>query len=215
MIEKWHKVPSCLPKNIEASNLGHIRNGDTGHIYNEHTRIGGRHYGRGYYSISIYIAGKTQTKYIHKLVAEAWLGPRPIGQVINHKDGNKTNNAISNLEYCTDAENRKHAKEHGLVRKKNTEARKVAQEAYSTGLYSKEQAARIAGISRATADSIDASGAAIIKTTFIDRGAIRREYDPRKKNMPELARRYCVNISTIWRIVVGNIKTPDKFESAD
>lgn len=51
---------------------------------------------------------------VHKLVAEAFLGPKPNGLVTNHRDGNKLNNRLSNLEYVTSAENEQHAVRLGL-----------------------------------------------------------------------------------------------------
>lgn len=48
-------------------------------------------------------------KMIHKLVAEAFLGNKPPKHEINHKDGNKSNNHASNLEYVTHKENIRHA----------------------------------------------------------------------------------------------------------
>lgn len=46
---------------------------------------------------------------VHHLVAEATLGPRPEGLVVNHIDGNRTNNRPENLEYITQAENIQHS----------------------------------------------------------------------------------------------------------
>ena len=51
---------------------------------------------------------------IHSLVAKFILGERPKDYVINHKDGVKTNNRPSNLEYVTVAENIRHSIETGL-----------------------------------------------------------------------------------------------------
>lgn len=51
---------------------------------------------------------------IHSIVAKYFLGDRPHGYSVNHKDGNKLNNRPSNLEYVTIADNIKHAVKHGL-----------------------------------------------------------------------------------------------------
>ena len=51
---------------------------------------------------------------VHALVAEAFLGERPPGYVINHLDGDKRNNRAANLEYCTQCDNNAHAIAMGL-----------------------------------------------------------------------------------------------------
>lgn len=43
--------------------------------------------------------------YVHKLVAEYFIGPRPEGYVIDHIDGNYLNNRVDNLRYCTPKDN--------------------------------------------------------------------------------------------------------------
>ena len=55
----------------------------------------------GYLQVDMYKNGKVKRKYIHRLVAEAF-NPNPKGFLeINHKDENKSNNELSNLEWCT------------------------------------------------------------------------------------------------------------------
>ena len=61
--------------------------------------------------------GKRKTLYIHRLIAEAFVfNPNPNEfDVVNHIDGNKLNNSIDNLEWCTRAYNMKHAWNTGLM----------------------------------------------------------------------------------------------------
>ena len=59
--------------------------------------------------------GKRTSDPIHRLVAEAFIGPRPTGFQINHIDGNKCNNRVENLEYVSASDNQKHAFRIGLA----------------------------------------------------------------------------------------------------
>jgi hypothetical protein len=54
-------------------------------------------------------AGRPIRVSVHKLVAEAFIGPRPSGMDINHIDGQKDNNRCENLEYVTHRNNQQHA----------------------------------------------------------------------------------------------------------
>jgi hypothetical protein len=70
----------------------------------------------GYLRVDLYFDKIPKHFHVHKLVTLAFLGLRPLKYVVNHKDTNKKNNRVENLEYVTDRQNKDHAKEHGLYR---------------------------------------------------------------------------------------------------
>jgi hypothetical protein len=75
--------------------------------------------GLGYLQVRFTINGKTYRKYIHRMVAEAFI-PNPHGySEVNHIDGDKSNNHVSNLEWCSRSYNIKHALKKGLLLKDN------------------------------------------------------------------------------------------------
>lgn len=68
----------------------------------------------GYKTVGLYVDGKVKRVKVHRLVAEAFLPKEDGKDCVNHRDGNKWNNSVSNLEWCTRSENSKHACENGL-----------------------------------------------------------------------------------------------------
>ena len=70
----------------------------------------------GYDFVLLSVKGKRENKMIHRLVAETFI-PNPNGfKEVNHIDGDKNNNTVDNLEWCTRKDNLKHAVDMGLRR---------------------------------------------------------------------------------------------------
>lgn len=70
---------------------------------------------RGYYSCDLVHKNKRKNWSLHRLLAIHFL-PNPENKPeVNHIDGNKFNNDLSNLEWCTRAENLKHARDNYLI----------------------------------------------------------------------------------------------------
>lgn len=70
--------------------------------------------GRGYLYVQIWHSGKTHGYRVHRLVAQHFI-PNPNGyNEVNHIDGNKLNNAASNLEWCDHSANVRHSFATGL-----------------------------------------------------------------------------------------------------
>lgn len=74
-----------------------------GIVYNDTKALAQQNNGKGYKLVSLKVKGKRKWKkcYVHRLVATAYLdNPQNLPEV-NHKDENKANNKVSNLEWCT------------------------------------------------------------------------------------------------------------------
>ena len=76
---------------------------------------------KGYLKVSFYVNGKDKRFFVHRLVLMTF---NPVDGMenlqVNHIDGNKQNNYVGNLEWCTNAENQRHAFQHGLISRKGT-----------------------------------------------------------------------------------------------
>jgi len=70
--------------------------------------------GNGYLQVVLRKDNKSKKKYIHRLVAKAFIDNLNDYSCINHKDGIKSNNDVDNLEWCTYSMNNQHAQDTGL-----------------------------------------------------------------------------------------------------
>lgn len=83
----------------EVSNLGRVRNIKTNRLVMQSVVVS------GYKRVTLYKKNNPKSKLVHRLVAEAFL-PNPNNlRVVNHKDENKLNNVVTNLEWCTQSYN--------------------------------------------------------------------------------------------------------------
>jgi hypothetical protein len=142
----WYNIPKgwCLLMEIwkpingyegwyEISSLGNVRSLDRKVDFEDgrYATYKGKPIKRvinsnGYYVTSIWKNSKSKIIYIHRLVADNFI-PNPNNlNIVNHKDGNKLNNSIENLEWVSVIENVRHAQKTGLIPKTHV-AKKVKQ----------------------------------------------------------------------------------------
>lgn len=92
----------------EVNENGEVRNGKTGYVLKlQPTKD-------EYYSVSLRVNNRPRMCRVHRLVAMAFI-PNPENKpIVNHKDGNRINNKVENLEWVTYSENTQHAVDTGL-----------------------------------------------------------------------------------------------------
>lgn len=146
----------------EVNQIGEVRNAMTGHIF--HPSVGRN----GYEHICLRVLGKKKryiaTCLIHRLVAQAFI-PNPENKPqVNHKNGNKRFNWVSNLEWATASENTRHAYSIGLSQGKSgsdsplsiytEEQIHEVCKLLEKGELSKETISQLTGVSRGTVTGI-------------------------------------------------------------
>lgn len=102
-MEKWLTIRNH--PDYEVNNLGDVRNKKTNRILKPQLNRTD-----GYYRVAL--NGKCY--YVHRLVADAFFDGDHDKIDVNHIDGNRLNNKLSNLEWCTRKENIRHAYINGL-----------------------------------------------------------------------------------------------------
>lgn len=94
-VEKWHPIPGYEGQ-YAVSSTGRVRNLRSGKDLTPY--IGDK---AGHLRVSL----PSARYYVHVLVAEAFIGPRPEGMEVCHGDNDPANNQVSNLRWDTRSEN--------------------------------------------------------------------------------------------------------------
>lgn len=166
-LEEWRPVVGWEGL-YEVSNIGRVRSVGRLVTFSDgrSRRAGGRivsdsRKGAGYRGLTLKCRPRRWSCYSHRLVVDAFLGGVPDGMEINHRDGNKANNAALNLEVCTRSENGKHSyrvlgnkscERHPMAKLTNENAKKIVR--LVMGGMSRTKAAAAFGVSRTIADNI-------------------------------------------------------------
>jgi NUMOD4 motif/HNH endonuclease len=151
--EIWKPVPDYDGR-YEVSNCGRIRNSG-GRILSPAL------WSNGYFRIPLWKNGESRLFYVHWIVATVFIGPSDL--TVNHKDGVKRNNVVTNLEWLTNRENMLHAYRSGLIEKKGEahhmvklDNDKVAEirRLYVNGVYGLKRLAKQFGVHETTIHNV-------------------------------------------------------------
>ena len=118
MSERWRAIKG-YEGYYEVSSLGRVCS-----LHSGHGKTPGRlkklsDHARGYKFVKLHRRdGSCRAPLVHRLVVEAFIGPIPDGYEVNHIDGDKRNNCVTNLEIVTRQQNIDHAVATGLISNK-------------------------------------------------------------------------------------------------
>lgn len=193
MGEKWSEIPGVDPE-YEVSNKGRVRKIDWIGNWEEAPQyvVGGGKRGdpRGYLISWVKEGGKRKSRLVHRLVAEAFLAKEGEDLQVNHKNLDKQDNRVENLEWVSARDNKIHAILNGVGSThkgrggyKGVEKRKFG-EGTPPGMNAGENSGRC-------------------KISEVKAREIRDTYDPRKGTQKEWAKRHGVSYSSFQKIIYG------------
>lgn len=105
-MELWKEYPGS--KEYLISSYGRVKTAKTGRILTPCVDA------RGYERIALFKHDRNRRFKVHRLVAETYIPNTENKPQVNHKDGNKRNNRVDNLEWATNAENFEHSVQNDL-----------------------------------------------------------------------------------------------------
>jgi len=118
MIEKWRDIKG-YENYYQVSNIGNVRSLDRtvphpvmGFKKGKPCKQHPNH--NGYMRVGLHKLGNREQEFVHKLVGQAFVSNPNSKPQINHIDGDKLNNNVENIEWCTNKENCIHASNLGL-----------------------------------------------------------------------------------------------------
>jgi hypothetical protein len=141
-IEKWKKYPRY---NYLISNYGRVYSLRSKRVLHTVTRRGGYKY------LYLWHEGRRVGCFVHGLVAELFVGVRPKGLIVRHKDGDGSNNIYNNLHYGTHAQNYADRIDHGTDQfgeknpnvKLNWQIVDLMREEYAKGILNQSEVGRL------------------------------------------------------------------------
>ena len=105
--EVWKSIPNF--PDYSASNMGRIKRTKAGYRTYIGKIIAPYKCHNGYHRVSLYRNRKEYRKRIHSIIMETFIGIKPKGLQVNHKNRIKIDNRLDNLEYVTFQQNMSHA----------------------------------------------------------------------------------------------------------
>jgi hypothetical protein len=157
IVEIWRTCPEN--DHYEVSNLGRVRRFLRSRPERPYKYLKLAPDKYGYMTVGLSRNDVSKHHKVHQLVMSAFVGPRPEGYQVNHKDHVKNNNVLSNLEYVTPSENTIHAYSCPAIRatiarefqrrdcKLSDEQVRDLRREYASGLYAQKDLAIRYGIS--------------------------------------------------------------------
>src|SRR5688572_7233529 len=104
---RWWAISNCDGM-YEVSDTGLVRRAVRTRTYPKHSLLAQTRSDDGYCTVSLRIKDEYKRTLVHRIVMITFSGDCPPGYEVNHIDGKKANNRLSNLEYMTRSQNLKH-----------------------------------------------------------------------------------------------------------